>query len=180
MGVFFQPVILGLKNIHHAMNAHLCVWRVPDFQVEVQLDSQKHKQKGAVKRALFLDSQQPLLQKIVRVRRGDRVCNHNKIYLRVSPMCSFHSFIPCIKPYLTVTPENGVFWLQGEKDFRDKLSPIFVALNISLDPKAAADSHSLRPILNYQTTNVIEQKVFWFDLQFVQLSVQQSCVTQGV
>uniref|UniRef100_A0A3Q3X3U8 Uncharacterized protein n=1 Tax=Mola mola TaxID=94237 RepID=A0A3Q3X3U8_MOLML len=99
-----------------------------DFQVEVQLDSQKHKQKGAVKRALFLDSQQPLLQKIVRVRRGDRVCNHNKIYLR------------------------------GEKDFRDKLSPIFVALNISLDPKAAADSHSLRPILNYQTTNVIEQK----------------------
>ncbi|XP_032413425.1 integrin alpha-5 [Xiphophorus hellerii] len=99
-----------------------------DFQVEVQLDSQKHKQKGAVKRALFLDSQQPLLQKRVRVRHGDRVCDQRRIYLR------------------------------DEKEFRDKLSSIFVALNFSLDPEAASDSHGLRPILNYQTTSVIEQK----------------------
>ncbi|KAG8002447.1 Integrin alpha-5 [Nibea albiflora] len=99
-----------------------------DFQVEVQLDSHKHKQKGAVKRALFLDSQQPLLQKSVTLRRGERVCDHTKIYLK------------------------------DDKDFRDKLSSIYVALNFSLDPKAAADSHGLRPILNYQTTNVIEQK----------------------
>uniref|UniRef100_A0A672FZP7 Integrin, alpha 5 (fibronectin receptor, alpha polypeptide) n=1 Tax=Salarias fasciatus TaxID=181472 RepID=A0A672FZP7_SALFA len=99
-----------------------------DFQVEVRLDSLKHKQKGAVKRALFLDSQLPSLQRSVRVRHGERVCNHTKIYLK------------------------------DEKDFRDKLSPIFVALNFSLDPKAAADSHSLRPILNYQTASVIEQK----------------------
>uniref|UniRef100_A0A672FYP7 Integrin, alpha 5 (fibronectin receptor, alpha polypeptide) n=1 Tax=Salarias fasciatus TaxID=181472 RepID=A0A672FYP7_SALFA len=96
--------------------------------VEVRLDSLKHKQKGAVKRALFLDSQLPSLQRSVRVRHGERVCNHTKIYLK------------------------------DEKDFRDKLSPIFVALNFSLDPKAAADSHSLRPILNYQTASVIEQK----------------------
>ncbi|PWA31680.1 hypothetical protein CCH79_00006442 [Gambusia affinis] len=99
-----------------------------DFQVEVQLDSQKHKQKGAVRRALFLDSQQPLLQKRVRVRHGDRVCDQTRIYLR------------------------------DEKEFRDKLSSISVALNFSLDPEAASDSHGLRPILNYQTTNVIEQK----------------------
>uniref|UniRef100_A0A8C3G874 Integrin, alpha 5 (fibronectin receptor, alpha polypeptide) n=1 Tax=Cyclopterus lumpus TaxID=8103 RepID=A0A8C3G874_CYCLU len=99
-----------------------------DFQVEVQLDSNKHKQKGAVWRALFLDSQQPLLQRSVSVRHGERVCHNTKIYLR------------------------------DEKDFRDKLSSIYVALNFSLDPKAAADSHGLRPILNYQTTNVIEQK----------------------
>uniref|UniRef100_A0A8D3BUB2 Integrin, alpha 5 (fibronectin receptor, alpha polypeptide) n=1 Tax=Scophthalmus maximus TaxID=52904 RepID=A0A8D3BUB2_SCOMX len=101
---------------------------LPDFQVEVQLDSRKHKQKGAVKRALFLDSQQPLLRRSVRVRHGERVCNHTKIYLR------------------------------DEKEFRDKLSSIHVALNFSLDPEAAADSHGLRPILNYQTTDVIEQK----------------------
>ncbi|XP_029282333.1 integrin alpha-5 [Cottoperca gobio] len=101
---------------------------VLDFQVEVQLDSNKHKQKGAVRRALFLDSQQPLLQRSVRVRHGERVCNNTKIYLR------------------------------DEKEFRDKLSSIYVALNFSLDPKAAADSHGLRPILNYQTTSVIEQK----------------------
>uniref|UniRef100_A0A3Q2QE34 Integrin, alpha 5 (fibronectin receptor, alpha polypeptide) n=1 Tax=Fundulus heteroclitus TaxID=8078 RepID=A0A3Q2QE34_FUNHE len=99
-----------------------------DFQVEVKLDSHKHKQKGAVKRALFLDSQQSLLQKRMRVRHGARLCDHTKIYLR------------------------------DEKEFRDKLSSIFVALNFSLDPEAAADSHGLRPILNYKTTSVIEQK----------------------
>lgn len=49
--------------------------------------------------------------------------------------------------------------MQDEKDFRDKLSAIFVALNFSLDPEAAADKHGLRPILNYQTTELIEQKV---------------------
>lgn len=53
-----------------------------------------------------------------------------------------------------------VFFFQDEKEFRDKLSSIYVALNFSLDPEAAADSHSLRPILNYQAANVIEQKVF--------------------
>uniref|UniRef100_A0A673CRU0 Integrin, alpha 5 (fibronectin receptor, alpha polypeptide) n=1 Tax=Sphaeramia orbicularis TaxID=375764 RepID=A0A673CRU0_9TELE len=101
---------------------------LPVIQVEVLLDSRDHKKKGAVKRALFLDSQQPSLHKSVRVRHGERVCDHKKIYLR------------------------------DEKDFKDKLSPIYVAFNYSLDPKAAADSHGLRPILNYQTTNVIEQK----------------------
>ncbi|XP_077431955.1 integrin alpha-5 [Vanacampus margaritifer] len=101
---------------------------VLDFLVEVQLDSQKFKQKGAVKRALFLDSQQPLLQRNIRVRHGERVCNHTKIYLR------------------------------DEKEFRDKLSSILVALNFSLDGNAAADSHGLRPILNYQSPNLIEQK----------------------
>lgn len=61
------------------------------------------------------------------------------------------------------------FLLQDEKDFRDKLSSIYVALNFSLDPNAAADSHGLRPILNYQTTNVIEQKVFRRALHFAVL-----------
>ncbi|KAK7884942.1 hypothetical protein WMY93_028065 [Mugilogobius chulae] len=101
---------------------------VLDFQVEVQLDSRDHKKKGAVKRALFLETQQPRLQKSVRVRHGQRTCDHKMIYLK------------------------------GEKEFRDKLSPIYVAFNYSLDPTAAADSHGLRPILNYHTTNVIEQK----------------------
>ncbi|KAM3872562.1 integrin alpha-5 [Diretmus argenteus] len=99
-----------------------------DFQVEVQLDSHKHKQKGAVKRALFLDSQQAVFQKIVSVHHGERECHDTKIYLR------------------------------DEKEFRDKLSSIYVALNFSLDPNAAADSHGLRPILNYQTATIIEQK----------------------
>lgn len=51
------------------------------------------------------------------------------------------------------------FLVQDEKDFRDKLSAIFVALNFSLAPEAAADSRGLRPILHYQTASVIERKV---------------------
>lgn len=101
---------------------------VLDFQVKVQLDSREHKKKVSVKRALFLDTQQPRLERSVRVRRGQRTCDHKMIYLR------------------------------DEKDFRDKLSPIYVSFNYSLDPAAAANSHGLRPVLNYHTANVIEQK----------------------
>ncbi|XP_041701682.1 integrin alpha-5-like [Coregonus clupeaformis] len=99
-----------------------------DFQVEVQLDRLKHKQMGAVKRALFVDSQQAVLQRSVRVKNGEHVCYDTKIYLR------------------------------DDKEFRDKLSSIYISLNFSLDPQAAFDSHGLRPILNYQTTELIEQK----------------------
>lgn len=74
---------MGLQNQDRAMNAHLCALLVPDFQVEVQLDSNKHKQKSSVRRALFLDSQQPVLHRSVVVRHGQTVCNHTKIYLRV-------------------------------------------------------------------------------------------------
>uniref|UniRef100_A0AAY4CMM6 Integrin alpha-2 domain-containing protein n=1 Tax=Denticeps clupeoides TaxID=299321 RepID=A0AAY4CMM6_9TELE len=91
-----------------------------------QLD--RLKQKGAVRRTLFVDSQQPTLQRNVKVPNGARVCHETKIYLR------------------------------DEKEFRDKLSPIYVALNFSLDPQAATDTHGLRPILNYQTTEFLEQK----------------------
>uniref|UniRef100_A0A6Q2Z3Z3 Integrin alpha-2 domain-containing protein n=1 Tax=Esox lucius TaxID=8010 RepID=A0A6Q2Z3Z3_ESOLU len=45
-----------------------------------------------------------------------------------------------------------------EGEFRDKLSPIYVSLNFSLDPHASLDRHGLRPILNHQTTQLIEQK----------------------
>uniref|UniRef100_A0A8C7VYN2 Integrin, alpha 5 (fibronectin receptor, alpha polypeptide) n=1 Tax=Oncorhynchus mykiss TaxID=8022 RepID=A0A8C7VYN2_ONCMY len=96
--------------------------------VEVQLDRLKHKQKGGVKRALFVDSQQTVLTRSVRVRNRERVCHDTKIYLR------------------------------DDKEFRDKLSPIYISLNFSLDPQAAFDSHGLRPILNYQSTELIEQK----------------------
>uniref|UniRef100_A0A671N8B8 Integrin alpha-5-like n=1 Tax=Sinocyclocheilus anshuiensis TaxID=1608454 RepID=A0A671N8B8_9TELE len=99
-----------------------------EFNVEVQLDRLKQPQKGAVRRALFLDTQLPALQRTLTVPNGARVCSDTKIFLR------------------------------DEKDFRDKLSPIFVALNFSLNPQAAADRYDLRPILNYQTAELIEQK----------------------
>ncbi|XP_065141466.1 integrin alpha-5 [Paramisgurnus dabryanus] len=99
-----------------------------EFNVEVQLDRLKQQQKGAIRRALFLDTQLPSLQRTLTVPNGARVCSDTKIYLR------------------------------DEKEFRDKLSSIFVALNFSLNPQAAADVHGLRPILNYQTAELIEQK----------------------
>uniref|UniRef100_A0A8C5CFB7 Integrin, alpha 5 (fibronectin receptor, alpha polypeptide) n=1 Tax=Gadus morhua TaxID=8049 RepID=A0A8C5CFB7_GADMO len=104
-------------DIHHALCVCVCV---ADFQVELQLDSQKHQQKGGVRRALFLDSHQASLLRSLRMRRGERSCHDAKIYLR------------------------------DEKEFRDKLSSIYVAMNFSLDPNAAADAHGLRPVLNYQ------------------------------
>ena len=61
---------------------------VADFQVELQLDSQKHQQKGGVRRALFLDSHQASLLRSLRMRRGERSCHDAKIYLRVRRMKS--------------------------------------------------------------------------------------------
>ncbi|KAG8129662.1 hypothetical protein E2320_016349 [Naja naja] len=103
---------------------------VPDsigFTVELYLDHLKHK--GAVKRALFLHSQQSHLTQTLQVRNGaSSECREMKIYLR------------------------------NETEFRDKLSPIPLSLNFSLDPEAPPDAHGLQPILNYHTRNHIEQK----------------------
>lgn len=52
------------------------------FNVEVQLDQLK--QKGAVRRALFLDTQQASLQRKLKVPNEAKVCHETKIYLRVS------------------------------------------------------------------------------------------------
>uniref|UniRef100_A0A673TK83 Integrin subunit alpha 5 n=1 Tax=Suricata suricatta TaxID=37032 RepID=A0A673TK83_SURSU len=103
---------------------------VPDsigFTVELQLDWQK--QKGGVRRALFLASRQATLTQTLLIQNGAREdCREMKIYLR------------------------------NESEFRDKLSPIHIALNFSLDPRAPVDSHGLRPVLHYQSKSRIEDK----------------------
>ncbi|XP_053296663.1 integrin alpha-5 isoform X2 [Pleuronectes platessa] len=98
------------------------------FVVEVQLDSVKKAQKESTRRTLFLDSQQPSLVKTLSLTNGEPSCHDSMIYLR------------------------------GEEEFRDKLSPIHISLNFSLDPQAAVAEHGLRPILDYQTVQLIEQK----------------------
>uniref|UniRef100_A0A674EH51 Integrin subunit alpha 5 n=1 Tax=Salmo trutta TaxID=8032 RepID=A0A674EH51_SALTR len=99
------------------------------FVVEVQLDHLKQTQKESlVRRTLFLDSHQPSLLKTITMANGGRTCHDTRVYLR------------------------------SEGEFRDKLSPIYVTLNFSLDPLAPLDLHGLRPILKYQTTHLIEQK----------------------
>ncbi|XP_070791095.1 integrin alpha-5 [Pituophis catenifer annectens] len=103
---------------------------VPDsigFTVELHLDHLKHK--GAVKRSLFLHSQQSHFIQTLQIHNGaSSECREMKIYLR------------------------------SESEFRDKLSPIHLSLNFSLDPEAPPDVHGLQPILNYHTRNHIEQK----------------------
>ncbi|XP_029007315.1 integrin alpha-5-like isoform X2 [Betta splendens] len=79
-------------------------------------------------RTLFLDSKQPRLMQSLSLTKGEHQCHNTKVYLR------------------------------GEEEFRDKLSPIFISLNFSLDPQAPVDQHGLRPILNFQTEQRIEQK----------------------
>ncbi|XP_070694235.1 integrin alpha-5-like [Pempheris klunzingeri] len=99
-----------------------------DFVVEVQLDNVKQNQRESIRRTLFLDSQQPSLLKTFSLANGERSCHDTKIYLR------------------------------SEEEFRDKLSPIYISLNFSLDPRAPVDQHGLRPVLNYQTDQRVEQK----------------------
>ncbi|XP_021507764.2 integrin alpha-5 isoform X1 [Meriones unguiculatus] len=97
------------------------------FEVELQLDWQK--QKGGIRRALFLASKQATLTQTLLIQNGAQEdCKEMKIYLR------------------------------NESEFRDKLSPIHIALNFSLDPKAPLDSHGLRPVLHYQSKSRIEDR----------------------
>ncbi|XP_068777719.1 integrin alpha-5 [Struthio camelus] len=95
----------------------------------VELSLDGLKAKGAVKRALFLAGRQPVLTLPLAVPNGAGAqCRDMKIYLR------------------------------NETEFRDKLSPIHVALSFGLDPQAPADPHGLQPILDYRTRTRIEQK----------------------
>ncbi|XP_077140029.1 integrin alpha-V [Ranitomeya variabilis] len=90
------------------------------FKVELILD--KLKQKGAVRRALFLHTGQPTHSKDMNVDNGGAMrCEELKAYLR------------------------------DESEFRDKLTPITVFMDYQMDAKAAADSSGLMPILNQFT-----------------------------
>ncbi|XP_073496143.1 integrin alpha-V [Phyllobates terribilis] len=90
------------------------------FKVELILD--KLKQKGAVRRALFLHTRQPTHSKDMTVDNGGAMrCEELKAYLR------------------------------DESEFRDKLTPITVFMDYQMDHKAAADSSGLMPILNQFT-----------------------------
>uniref|UniRef100_A0A8C2PQN7 Integrin, alpha 8 n=1 Tax=Cyprinus carpio TaxID=7962 RepID=A0A8C2PQN7_CYPCA len=94
---------------------------IPDYvalRMDLQLDWLK--QRGAVKRILFMDSHQHhRTQKLV-LGQGDRQhCHNYSVYLR------------------------------DEEEFRDKLSPISVTLNYSLDQNSPPPGLQLRPILDH-------------------------------
>uniref|UniRef100_A0A8C6UYU1 Integrin subunit alpha 5 n=1 Tax=Neogobius melanostomus TaxID=47308 RepID=A0A8C6UYU1_9GOBI len=95
----------------------------------IQLDNVKLNKKESTRRTLFLDSHQPSLVKNVSLEtNGDGVCYESKLFLL------------------------------NEGGFRDKLSPIYISLNFSLDPQAPVDEHGLRPILGYHTEPLIQQQ----------------------
>uniref|UniRef100_A0A8C4K8Z4 Integrin subunit alpha V n=1 Tax=Dromaius novaehollandiae TaxID=8790 RepID=A0A8C4K8Z4_DRONO len=91
-----------------------------NFQVELLLD--KLKQKGAIRRALFLHSKQPSHSKNMTITKGGKMnCEELDAFLR------------------------------DESEFRDKLTPITIFMEYRLDYRTAADATGLAPILNQFT-----------------------------
>uniref|UniRef100_A0A8D1ESA2 Integrin alpha-V n=1 Tax=Sus scrofa TaxID=9823 RepID=A0A8D1ESA2_PIG len=91
-----------------------------NFQVELLLD--KLKQKGAIRRALFLHNRFPGHSKNMTISRGGQM------------QC-----------------EELIAYLRDESEFRDKLTPITIFMEYRLDYTTAADVTGLQPILNQFT-----------------------------
>ncbi|KAM4687696.1 integrin alpha-8 [Discoglossus pictus] len=97
------------------------------LKAELELDWLK--QKGAVKRTLFLEN--------------------NQAHQPLSLLIEKEKLFQC---------QNFVVYLRDETEFRDKLTPITVNLNYSLDESAFSGDLDLKPILNrYKEASVQEQ-----------------------
>eukprot|EP00073_Rattus_norvegicus_P053744 XP_017456128.1 PREDICTED: integrin alpha-8 isoform X1 [Rattus norvegicus] len=97
------------------------------LMAEVQLDFLK--QKGAIKRTLFLHNHQShLIFPFVMRQQKSLHCQDFMVYLR------------------------------DETEFRDKLSPINVSLNYSLDDSTFEDGLEVKPILNHYRENVVTEQ----------------------
>nr|XP_054362405.1 integrin alpha-8 [Mirounga angustirostris] len=94
---------------------------------EVHVDSLK--QKGAIKRTLFLDNHQ----------------SHRIFPLPIKGQKSLHC-------------QDFVVYLRDETEFRDKLSPINISLNYSLDESTFKEGPEVQPILNYYMENTVTQQ----------------------
>ncbi|GAB0184729.1 integrin alpha-8 [Grus japonensis] len=93
------------------------------------------KQKGAVKRTLFFDYHQ-----------------------------SHHYFSIVIERQKQLHCQDFLVYLRDETEFRDKLSPININLNYSLDESNFGDILTVKPILNYyQKSSVTEQAYILVD-----------------
>ncbi|XP_057643430.1 integrin alpha-8 isoform X2 [Chionomys nivalis] len=94
---------------------------------EVQLDFLK--QKGAIKRTLFLHNHQP----------------HFTFPFMIRQQRSLHC-------------QDFIVYLRDETEFRDKLSPINISLNYSLDDSTFTDGLEVKPILNHYRDNVVTEQ----------------------
>ncbi|XP_049903567.1 integrin alpha-8 [Epinephelus moara] len=99
-----------------------------DLRAELQLDWLKGT-RGGVKRVLFLDTQQPQRTGLLKLGHNrPRSCLRYTIYLR------------------------------EEEDFRDKLTPISLALNYSLAPPA--HGQNLPPVLNHYSSTFLQEHAY--------------------
>ncbi|XP_062841312.1 integrin alpha-8 [Trichomycterus rosablanca] len=97
------------------------------LNMEMQLD--RLKRRGAVKRILFLDiNQHHRSQQLILSQRDRQKCINHTVYLR------------------------------DEGEFRDKLSPISVSLNYSLDQISPLPGLQLRPILDHYSQTFHDQQ----------------------
>ncbi|XP_072859222.2 integrin alpha-8 isoform X2 [Pogona vitticeps] len=99
--------------------------------LRAELQLDSLKVKGAVKRTLFLDYHQ-----------------------------SQHIFLFTVSRQNWFTCKNFVVYLRDETEFRDKLSPIHITLNYSLDESAFSHDLTVNPILNYYQENVIGEQAY--------------------
>uniref|UniRef100_A0A803TYF2 Integrin subunit alpha 8 n=1 Tax=Anolis carolinensis TaxID=28377 RepID=A0A803TYF2_ANOCA len=99
--------------------------------LKAELQLDSLKVKGAVKRTLFLDYHQ-----------------------------SQHAFLLMIERQNWLTCKDFVVYLRDETEFRDKLSPINVTLNYSLDESTFSDGLTVNPILNYYQENIVGKQAY--------------------
>ncbi|KAI1885477.1 hypothetical protein AGOR_G00204100 [Albula goreensis] len=105
---------------------------IPDaLALNIQLQLDWLKQKGAVKRVLFHDTQQHQYH-------GTLIFDRRK-----SQMC-----------------RNFIIYLREETEFRDKLTPISIALNYSLDESTAIPGLTLRPMLDHYGKSLIHEQAY--------------------
>ncbi|RXM29225.1 Integrin alpha-8 [Acipenser ruthenus] len=105
---------------------------IPDtvaLNAELHLD--RLKQKGAIKRILFLENAQYQ-----------------------------HTFQLLIEKRKPQGCQNFVVYLKDETEFRDKLTPISIGLNYSLDESNPPGGLTLKPILNYYREPFIHEQVY--------------------
>ncbi|RMC04945.1 hypothetical protein DUI87_18122 [Hirundo rustica rustica] len=89
------------------------------------------KQKGAVRRTLFFDYHQ-----------------------------SHHYFSIVIERQKQLHCQDFLVYLRDETEFRDKLSPININFNYSLDESSFEDSLTVKPILNYYQKNSLAEQAY--------------------
>ncbi|GAB5573315.1 integrin alpha-8 isoform X1 [Prionailurus iriomotensis] len=124
--LLLHPMIINLENktcqIPESVSPVAC-----GLTAEVYLDTLK--QKGAVKRTLFLDNNQ-----------------------------SHFIFPLTIKRQKSLQCQDFVVYLRDETEFRDKLSPINISLNYSLDESTFKEGLDVKPILNYYKENTVTEQ----------------------